>query len=272
MSILITPHIKWLRLGRSANTTRDRERVLLHADKRLPHGLDEVEVGELTEYLGNSRWADRTRRTYDMHLRGFYGWAVKCGKLSHDPMAHIITTPSRRSLPNPCTDDELAHILDHAPNRQWKLCFLLCAYAGLRAFEVGNLRREDVTEDRIRIRCGKGGKAGAVETHPDIWQAMKDLPRGYVMPNKRGLPSTGTQMSARAYGVFHRMGLPDLHLHRLRHWHGTSLLVAGADLETVRQCMRHENIATTVGYTLIASTARREAVHRLPVMGARAGQ
>lgn len=268
MSDLIPLHTKWLRAGgRSENTILARERLLWHADEWLPFGLDQAHPDEIAEYEADPSWEPWTLHTYDGHLRGYYGWAVEFGHLTSNPMEHLIRPREGDRLPDPCTDAELARILTEAPEHPWRLVGLLAAYEGLRVSECAQLERRDITQDRLRVRRGKGRKDGYLETHPMVWDAVRDLPPGPVVRDARGQPVTGYQLSRRAWDLFRKLGMPGMRLHKLRHWHATSLLAAGADLETVRQCMRHASITSTVGYTLIQSEKKRAAVHRLPVMG-----
>lgn len=268
---LVPLHLQWLQAGgRAKSTVRDRGRLLEHADRHLPYGVDNANSDEIAAYLSYDGWSTWTRHTYDGHFRGFFDWAYNTRYRDDNPMWDLLRTPEGDRLPDPCTDEELVQMLTRAP-RWWQMVFLLAAYAGLRASEIGALLRQDVTVDRIRVRQGKGGKDAYVDTHPLIWEAVRELPKGRLVRDAAGQPVTGYQLTNRAWEMFHRIDLPDMHLHRLRHWYATALLKAGADLETVRQCMRHANITSTVNYTLIASAARRVAVHRLPAIGARAG-
>jgi integrase/recombinase XerD len=269
MTDLIPRHLTWLRAGgRSDHMIHDRGRLLRHANSHLPHGLDEAHTEEIQAYQANQRWSDWTRYTYDGHLRGYYAWGVNAGHYTLDPTAAVPRPREGDRLPDPITDGELADLFARAP-AHWHLVFALCAYAGLRVSEAARLDRRDITPDRIRVRLGKGRKDAYVDTHPVVWAMVRDLPAGPVVRDGHGQPVTGYQLTNRSWHLFHRtLGMPEVHLHRLRHWYATALLGAGADLETVRQCMRHARITSTVGYTLIASQKRRTAILTLPVVGA----
>jgi len=267
MSDLIARHATWAKSGGSADTTIDaRVRLLTHADRHLPLGLDRAHTEELQAYQSNPDWSAWTRYTYDGHLRAFYRWGVAAGHYTLDPTLAIPRPPEGTRLPDPITDVELTYLFEHAPC-WWHLPLALAAYAGLRVSEIARLRRQDITVDRIRVRCGKGGKDAYVDTHPIVWALVRDLPPGRVVRDDTGAEVTGYQLTSRGWYLFHSLGMPDVHLHRLRHWHATSLIEHGADLETVRQCMRHANLSSTGWYVLISNPARRAAVHRLPAMG-----
>jgi integrase len=270
MSELFELHYVWLRAGGcSESTIRDRRGLLGRADRALPHGVDNAHTSEVARFMANRAWRPWTRNGYFRHLNGYYEWAVEAGELSMNPMTALRCPPEGERLPNPVTNDQLAHLLEVTAQgywrHPWRLAILLAAYAGLRVSDIATLDRCDITEDRIHIRHGKGGRGAFVVTHPLVWNEVADLPPGPVVRDRNGRPVTAYQLTNRAWYAFRRWGLPGVHMHLLRHWHATALLEAGADLETVRQCMRHRSIVSTVGYTRVVSQRRRDAVHSLPL-------
>jgi integrase len=126
--------------------------------------------------------------------------------------------------------------------------------------EIAGLRWSKVTPDWIFVR-GKGGNPESVPTNAELW-GLRSADTGPIL----GVELTGAQLSHRARRHFDRIGLPKVHLHRFRHWYATELLRAGVDVRTVQELMRHRNLASTQGYTLITSGQRRAAVNALPVL------
>jgi len=265
MSDLIARHLEHLEgAGYSERTTRDRRRLLLHADARLPYGLDEASCDEIAAYLGRRTWSTWTRSTYWAHLRGYYRWGVRLGALTLDPMTMLDRPPSGDSLPDPVTDAEVAQALARSPIQPWGTAVMLAAYAGLRCFELGRLRREDVTEHELRVRVGKGGRAGIVPTAPALWDYLRGRPPGLLVLSARGRPLAARSLVSNQHAHWERIGLPEVHMHRFRHWFGTTLLRQGADLRTVQELMRHRSILSTQGYTQIVSEQRSKAIRTLP--------
>lgn len=265
MSKLLAPHIRHLRAaGYADNTIQARERILTYADSRLPYGIDTPTVEELTRFFADGGWTGWTLSTYFRHINGFYEWA--CGgqtpHLSWNPAASLTTPTNPGADPNPATDDELAQALARS-NPWWQLAIVLGAYAGLRAGESGRLCREHVTEDFITIWHGKGNQTKKVPTHPEIWRRVEPMPVGILFPTMKGRPVNLTKL---ARGHFDRIGLPDMHLHRLRAWYATELLRQGADIRTVQELMRHKSITSTAFYTLVTDRQRRFAVGTLPIL------
>lgn len=266
MSNLISVHATWLRAaGRANNTIDDRVQLLRRADRQLPTGLDDAHTDELAAWLANPDWSQWTRHTYFTHLHGFYSWAVWSGHYRLDPTAWLARPPQGPRLPHPVTTEQLLRLLTAPP--PWPLVLILAGYAGMRTSEIAVLDRDDVTIDHIRIH-GKGGRLRMVDTHPLVWDLVAELPPGRVVRDRRtGSPLTGRQLTSRAGSLFRRRGISKGRLHRVRAWFATSALLAGADVETVRQLLGHASLDTTRHYLEIVAPRRREAVHRLPVIG-----
>lgn len=243
-------------------TVDSRVRVLHRLHDDLPFGLAYASTEELEDWLqSDPTWSDWTRKTYATHFRGFYAWAN--GRyLDGDPAAAIRPrTPDL--VPHPATEEELATALDRAPE-PWRTAVVLAAYGGLRASEAGALDRADVTVETIRIKRGKGGRPGSVDTHPFLWEMVQARPPGALCVRADGQRATGPWLSSHGRAFFDSIGLPSVVLHRFRHRFGTMLLDAGADLRTVQELLRHRSVTSTQGYTLVRGGQRRLAIRSLP--------
>jgi integrase/recombinase XerD len=265
MSTLLAPHLVHLRAaGYAANTVHDRERLLRHADRELPYGVDTPTVEEITTWLARPGWSAWTRHTYYNHLVGFYAWACEgdAPYLDHNPIAGLKRPKPGDADPDPVTDDELADALNRSDDR-WRLAITCAAFAGLRSGEIGRLRREHVTADTITVWHGKGDRSAKLPTHPEIWRLIEPRPLGVLFPSNGASGTADLTSLQRAH--FDSLGMPDIHLHRFRHWYATMLLKQGVDIRTVQTLMRHKSIQTTAGYLLVVDEQRRLANSTLPV-------
>jgi len=273
-------------------TVLDRCELLYRLDAELPLGLLEATVEELEHWMASGRtpgspgrpsapWSRQTRATYYAHLVGFYRFAADPNRnphLSYDPSVSLSRPKVPEGVPNPCENEELSTILQHARGRYQLYC-RLSAYAGLRAIQICNLQREDITEESLFV-TGKGGKTIAIPTHPMVWDAVRDFPRGPIATSSgaRGkrLPAPGIRAKpgplATATGreIRRILGYPGVSLRNLRHWFATTLLLeeefggSGANLRTVQELMGHSSPSTTAVYTKITGRQRRIAVSALP--------
>lgn len=262
-SDMIHEYLAHLReIGRADKTIHTYGTVLWAANRELPTGVATAKKDEIAAWLQRPELrTPAARRTYLAALRSYCRWAHEVGHISRDEAQLVRRPPQPYSLPNPCTDQELATILARAPEpyRTWSV---IAAYAGARCVEISRLDREHVTADRVQLH-GKGDRPRRVPTHPLVWEALRDRPRGPVAGGH-----TAGYVSGRLRQVYLALGL-DVTAHQLRHWYGTTLVANGAGLEEVRELMGHANLTTTLGYVRVASPRLRAAVHRLPAVESR---
>lgn len=140
---------------------------------------------------------------------------------------------------------------------------LLAALAGLRAQEISRVRGEDFDPSGLLWVRGKGDVTASIPLHPMLLGQVVEMPReGWWFPSPSG-GCVHRQAVVQAVGRALRRAGVEATCHQLRHWYGTSLLDAGADLRTTQVLMRHASVATTQRYTQVREKKRVEAVYRL---------
>lgn len=268
---LIADYITWLTLaGRSEKTAVARQRLLRILADDLPYGLAYVHEDELAEWWAahckalrrGKRWGKQTRSNYRSHIAGFYGWAVAAQRLTANP-SHVIPAVSvPRRKPRPAQDRALRLILKSAkePYPTWAA---LAAYCGLRCCEIARLDRDDIDEEGLWL-SGKGDKEGWVPMHPEAWKRVKDLPPGPVARRRDGTRTTAANVSNQFRDFTAALGVPEVTLHKLRHWCGTNLLRQTGNIRHAQRVLRHASIATTAGYTDVLDEELTAAVALLP--------
>lgn len=263
MSNPIDVHLAYLRAaGSSPNTVQDRRELLARLDRDIPGGVAAATDDDLAMWLGRPGWKPKTRETYWVHMVGFFRWrSIRNGV--PDPSADLPRPKTQRGLPRPVTDEQLRYAVARA-ERPWLTAIVLAAWAGMRAGEVAATARSDITQDRITI-VGKGGKVRAVPTHPDVWAEVVDLPPGPLV-RVLGHPLDGDGMSSRCSRYLTAIGLPDVTLHRFRHWFGTTVQREYRDLRITQELMGHTSPSTTAGYAAITDGQRRLAISTLPTL------
>ncbi|WP_433078816.1 tyrosine-type recombinase/integrase [Dactylosporangium sp. CA-052675] len=267
-------------------TITDRCELLYRLDAELPLGLLEATIEELENWMASGRtaarrgrrsapWSRQTKATYFGHIVGFYGFASDPNRmphLSYDPSASLSRPKVPSRDPQPCTTEDLERLLARARAPFLTYC-ILTAYAGLRPIQISNLDRENITEQHIYV-AGKGGKVSTIPTHPAIWAAVRDFPRGPIATvTHRGqvFRATADYLSTCTSREIERaLGHPGVTLRNVRHWYATTLLTekelggAGANLRTVQELMCHASVATTAIYTRVVGRQRDLAISALP--------
>lgn len=267
---LIDDHAQHLRASASDRTIEDRTEVLRRLNTYLPFGLAFAATEQIEAFLADLRQRGRARwtiNTYLGHIRGFYAWAD--GRvLDGDPTLTITRMPNPKCVPKPVTDDELARALESRD--PWFVAIVLAAFGGLRADEIARAHRDDITEEHVTV-VGKGGDLARVPTNAFLWAVVKD--RTGLLFTPGGQKVTGRWVSAHARHHFDALGLPRVHMHRLRHWYGTTIQRQQGDIRVTQTCLRHRSVTSTEGYTMVSGDAVRAAVASLPIpRGARASR
>jgi integrase/recombinase XerD len=258
---LIDKHVVWMRAGNfSAHTIKSRVRLLRLVDDQITGGLASATHDDLAAFLtADGGWANWTRKTYYTHIKAFYRWAIRTKVIAVDPTADLPRPRQPDDAPNPVSEAQLQFALERS-NDTCRLIITLAAYAGLRAGDICALRREDVTAERITIRHGKGDKSASIPTHPKIWALVEALPPGLLVPGRNGVQRNSGTLASWLRVYFDSIGMPDVHLHRFRHYFATTLVERGADIRIVQSLMRHSSIATTAKYLEVADQRRRGAI------------
>jgi integrase len=271
MSDLIHAHCAWLRAGgRSSRTVEAREYWLRRADTELAFGVIDAVQGELTAWIGQDGWSLATREKVFYHLHEFYLWGINPRHainpdepvFSDNPMVGMIRPKAPKGEPNPVTDEELEIVLGRA-REPYRTAAILAYGAGLRCSELSVIRREEINEERVRVKWGKGGRSASVPTTEIVWSHVRDFPRGCLIANAGGV-SDGRRMSARASIYFSRtLKLPGVCLHRLRHKYAEDLKRGGADISAVSRLLRHKHLSSTQVYAGASEAECRLAVQAL---------
>jgi len=172
------------------------------------------------------------------------------------------------------TQDELRRLFDKikviGDRRDWAI-FLIAYRHGLRASEVGLLRRSDVdfARGKIYIRRLKGGYNGEQLMKEDEIRALRsylrvrrdDIDVLFLSRQNRPISRKTLDRLMRKYAEAAGIPRDKRHFHVLRHSIAVHLLDAGADVMFVRDLLGHKNIQNTMVYARLTS-ARRDEIHR----------
>lgn len=259
--------------NRGELTIRKRRETLTQLNRSLRFGLGKTSQAELEEWLhgpkyeDGSSWSQNTKSTYWSAIRGAYAfWADPRDQwVNEDPTRYMTPVPGVKGVARPVEDDELWVILDQAqqPFRRWAL---IAAYQGLRCCEIAGLDREHVTEHRLVVVRGKGGKPRTHDTDPLVWEEVEALPAGPIALDRWGRQrDTANNVCRRASHHFQReLGLKGVTMHRFRHWLGVTVQERYGNVRVTQEVLGHESLASTQIYTRATHKQQREARATLP--------
>ncbi|HZV76496.1 MAG TPA: tyrosine-type recombinase/integrase [Candidatus Babeliales bacterium] len=208
-------------------------------------------------------------------IRALYRFLKITGAREDDPAAAIPGPSIARKRPAPLKVDEVLKLLrtslagrtDAARLRDAAIMELFYA-SGMRRAELAGVRLADVdlAERTIRV-TGKGNKerlvvinrtaAAAIEAYLRVRLRGPD-PCLFLGRGGRGLTPKHVW---RIFRTIYRVSGIQKHAspHTLRHSFATHLVENGVDLETVRELLGHESLATTGVYLQLAMGRKRQA-------------
>ena len=223
--------------------------------------------GWMEEMMDRGQKATSVRRRLSA-LRSFYKFGLRRGLVERDP-AHGVTGPKKeKPLPQFVREKDMQRLLD---DMAWddscykdvraRTILLLFYETGIRVSELVGLNDEMVDEAGMQLKVtGKRDKQRLVPFGEELLTAVrkyKALRDKCVERVEEGLLLTekGRRMSVKQVQkeVRERLALVTTMKkkspHVLRHSFATAMLNNGAGLESVRQLLGHESLATTETYT-----------------------
>ena len=223
--------------------------------------------GWMEEMMDRGQKATSVRRRLSA-LRSFYKFGLRRGLVERDP-AHGVTGPKKeKPLPQFVREKDMQRLLDDMvwddscyKDVRARTILLLFYETGIRVSELVGLNDEMVDEAGMQLKVtGKRDKQRLVPFGEELLTAVrkyKALRDKCVERVEDGLLLTekGRRMSVKQVQkeVRERLALVTTMKkkspHVLRHSFATAMLNNGAGLESVRQLLGHESLATTEIYT-----------------------
>jgi len=187
-----------------------------------------------------------TRRVYYHGVHSFFSFCGERGYTRDDISAGIKVPNVRQKMVRALTPDELCRLVyaaaNRAPTSAWAIALLY--YSGCRLGEAVALRWEDVEQNQLRIRHGKGDKERVIPIEAGLratLAALRDSAQdGRVLPCRertlwQWVRDAGTDA-----------GLSYVHPHTLRATCATTMLRRGAAPDVVQNMLGHSKLETTM--------------------------
>jgi integrase/recombinase XerD len=224
---------------------------------------------------------DQTQRT--AAVKALFRFLARRGYLLTDPAAAIEYPRQEKRLPRGVLTVAEARAIVEAPDLGAPMglrdrAILETLYAtGIRAGELGSLKREDVdTEERLlRVLLGKGRKDRNVPLTRAAAEAIEAY-LAYGRPRMRGTRTSPLLFLAHRGGKMYDAHLNDVvaraafragvkkhaTCHTFRHSVATHLLKGGADIRHIQMLLGHSSLQTTERYTRVEVSDLKEIMKR----------
>jgi len=139
-----------------------------------------------------------------------------------------------------------------------KLLFLIAFECGLRASEVGSIKKEDFFSDKREMFCRrlKGSRNNTVKLTQDtsilLENFMERYPNDspYIFLSRKKLPITKFTLNKICKKYFKSASLPmeKAHFHTIKHTAGVHMAEEGLDIKEVQYILGHRNVDNTMIY------------------------
>jgi integrase len=194
--------------------------------------------------------------------------AVEWEILENNPAKGVKLSKENNRRLRYLTAEEYQALIDACPSATMRAIVIVAVNTGMRIGEVLNLQwgYVRIRECRIEIDVQKNGEYSTVPLSGEAVKAFISVPRRidsiYVFPGKD--PSQPLYYPRRQFDkALSSAGLKNVTFHTLRHTAASHMVMAGVDLATVQEIMRHKTIAMTLRYAHLSPAHKKSAVDAL---------
>ena len=261
------------------NYSIDIEEFYVFLKKENITRLQDVDYKVLRKYLNymtENKYSNKTISRKLSSLRTFFKYLVKKEIINNNPMILISNPKEEKKLPKYLNYGEIEKILE-IPNKETTLglrnaCILEILYStGIRVSELVNLKIRDIDFYNKKIRVlGKGNKERIVLFGNRCGHLLERyIKESRAELNKKKvehlfLNNLGQNISVRSIeNIIDKIEKEaclkfSISPHVFRHTFATHLLDNGADLNSVKELLGHENLNTTAIYTHVSNERLRK--------------
>lgn len=199
-------------------------------------------------------------------LRSLFRYLRLCGLVEHDPLRAIKGMRKPKPLPYFLKESELHRLIDGVSygedyvGRMERAVILTFCHTGLRRGELLGLRQGDIDWGSQQLRVvGKRNKMRMVPFGDELAHGLREClalhplgmaPSAPLFVQGQGVPLSEARLASivrRCIGEVSTIEKRTPHV--LRHTYATALLNNEAKLESVKELLGHESVATTQIYT-----------------------
>lgn len=265
-----------------------REEFLsIHAAKRRSAGWMKGCLSKFAQQFGNRRLSQITTRDVEWYqakrgkevkpatvnrelamLKSLYSRAIAWGQATHNPVRGVRFLKENNVRVRYLTSDE-GRRLEAACSPMLAAIVVLARHTGMRRGEILSLRWSDVdfATGFIRVQDSKNGEGRDVPMNRTVQELLKRHPQRFGSPFVFSGPNGQPLRGDRTYQLFKRAcreaGIADFRFHDLRHDCASQLVMAGVDLQTVREVLGHKSLAMTMRYAHLSPGHKLHAVRVL---------
>lgn len=269
-----------LRMGYSQKTIDayefDIHKFVDFVESNLKTSAEEIRIDDInrgvivlwSNYCLKKGISHRTFSRKIATIKSFFKYLIRENITQNNP-AELINLPKiPKTAPKSLSQDEIRQLIDapapDKPNYLRNRAILLLLYStGLRVSEIVSLKVQQIILDQQAILIkGKGAKERILPLTGSTYSALieyfawreTELPEtmtgkapAFITPKGKSLTVRMIQYMVEKYGLDAGI-MTHIHPHLIRHSIATHLIEEGCNVESVRQTLGHEDLATTSIY------------------------
>ena len=196
-------------------------------------------------------------------LKSMFNRAITWGKADKNPFVGVKLFKENNQRLRFLELEEIPKLLSHCC-KHLNPIVILALNTGMRKSEILGSRWDSVDFKRgiITLPDTKNGEKREVPLNAVAMEALNKVPRRsgspYVFCNKAGEPYGDIKKSFLT--AVENSGIINFHFHDLRHTFASHLVMAGVDLNTVRELLGHKSLAMTLRYSHLSPDHKKRAV------------
>jgi len=243
---------------------------ILRMFKRLFEGkyLHEIKAIDIERYKSR-RTQEVSKSTVNRSLntlKSLFNKAVQWGKLSDNPAKTIKKFKENSQRLRFLEKEEISRLMQHCTGHIRPIV-IIALNTGMRKGEILSLKWEqvDIQHKVIHLFDTKNSERRDIPLNPNVLSALVALTRHqtsqYVFCDKTGKPFRNVRKSF--FTAVKKADIINLHFHDLRHTFASQLVMAGVDLNTVRELLGHKSLEMTLRYSHLSPNHKMQAVETL---------
>lgn len=196
-------------------------------------------------------------------LKSMFNRAIEWGRATQNPCKSVKNFKENNQRERYLTEEEEVRLLANS-NEYLKAIVTVALHSGMRKGEILRLKWKDIDIEHRFIslyetKNGEGRKVAMNQTMLNTISTIAKHPNSeYVFCNKIGEPYGDIKKSF--LSAVQKAGIINFHFHDLRHTFASRLVMAGVDLNTVRELLGHKSLEMTLRYSHLSPNHKMQAV------------